>query len=66
MKSTLLNSLHCWVDSDAPPAPGDARRVDWARVTPFVLMHLGCLGVFWVGASASALALATALFALRM
>ncbi|NJN39854.1 MAG: acyl-CoA desaturase [Gammaproteobacteria bacterium] len=39
---------------------------DWPRVLPFVLLHLGCLGVLWVGASSVALGVAGALFALRM
>jgi stearoyl-CoA desaturase (Delta-9 desaturase) len=25
--------------------------IDWARILPFVLMHLVCLGVFWTGVS---------------
>jgi stearoyl-CoA desaturase (delta-9 desaturase) len=66
MRRTRLHWLRCWVDSEAPPAPGDAHRVDWPRVAPFVLMHLACLGVFWVGASPDAVLLAAALFALRM
>jgi stearoyl-CoA desaturase (delta-9 desaturase) len=65
---TALHSLRCWFDSAAPlPAePSDANRIDWLRVVPFVAVHLGCLGVFWVGAGAAALWLAAVLFALRM
>jgi stearoyl-CoA desaturase (delta-9 desaturase) len=63
-----LHSLRCWFDSAAPlPAePRDANRIDWLRVVPFVAVHLGCLGVLWVGAGAAALWLAAGLFALRM
>jgi stearoyl-CoA desaturase (delta-9 desaturase) len=63
-----LHTLRCWFDS-AAPIPADARdahRIDWLRVLPFVAVHLGCLGVFWVGASPAAVTLAAALFALRM
>jgi stearoyl-CoA desaturase (delta-9 desaturase) len=66
MNSPLLHSLRCWLDNDAGVAPGAARGVDWARVAPFVAVHLGCLGVFWVDASPAALATAAGLFALRM
>jgi len=67
----LLNTFRCWFDSAAPaPAAAgtgiDTRRIDWLRVMPFVLIHAGCLGVFWVDASASAVLLAIALFAVRM
>ena len=66
--SALRIALRQWFDSSAgaADASGCERRIDWLRVTPFVLMHLGCLGAFWTGASPDALALAAALFALRM
>lgn len=58
-----------WFDNEARdtrPVSVDARRLDWLRVLPFVVLHLGCLGVIWVGASATAVAVAVALYALRM
>jgi stearoyl-CoA desaturase (delta-9 desaturase) len=67
----IRNSLLRWFDA-AAAAPGvegdrvDARRTDWLRVLPFLAIHLGCLGAFWVDASAAALALAAVLFAVRM
>jgi stearoyl-CoA desaturase (delta-9 desaturase) len=60
----LARSLWGWFDSGATPNFGT--RIDWLRVAPFVAMHLGCLAVLWVGASATALAVAAGLFALRM
>ncbi len=62
----LLHSLRGWLDNDAGAAPGAARGIDWARVVPFIAVHVGCLGVFWVGTSSAAVATAGALFALRM
>lgn len=41
-------------------------RIDWVRVVPFVLLHVGCFGVVWVGASPFAVGVAVALFAVRM
>jgi stearoyl-CoA desaturase (delta-9 desaturase) len=63
-----LATLRQWVDSAdaARVEPGDERRIDWPRVVPFIAIHLGCLGVFWVGTSTVAVMVAVALFAIRM
>ncbi|MBW7895985.1 MAG: acyl-CoA desaturase [Opitutaceae bacterium] len=60
-----------WVDSDYCPEGAEKLRaepdrVDWVRVMPFVVLHLGCLGVIWVGASAFAVWAAVALYFVRM
>jgi stearoyl-CoA desaturase (delta-9 desaturase) len=58
-----------WFDTgghDGAIADADPDRIDWLRVLPFIGMHLACLGVFWVGFSWFALAVALALYALRM
>jgi stearoyl-CoA desaturase (Delta-9 desaturase) len=62
-----------WFDADHLPAGSDAGkirgepdRVDWVRVIPFVVVHLGCLGVVWVGASTFAVWTAVALYFIRM
>jgi stearoyl-CoA desaturase (delta-9 desaturase) len=66
----IMTLLRRWVDNGtAQAAPGDAqgsKQIDWPRVLPFVLLHLSCLAVFWVGASAFAVGACAALFALRM
>lgn len=41
-------------------------RVDWLRTLPFLALHLACLAVFWVGVSPIAVAVAVALYAVRM
>jgi stearoyl-CoA desaturase (delta-9 desaturase) len=41
-------------------------RIDWARILPFVLMHLACLGVFWTGISPSAGLVALLAYLVRM
>ena len=63
-----LAALSRWFDSQAAAAGEDAAadRVDWLRVLPFIGMHLACLGVIAVGVSWFALAVAAALYALRM
>lgn len=62
--STRMASLLQWFDSEAaaPSKPG----FDWLRVLPFVALHIAVAAVFWVGASAVAVAAAFAMYALRM
>lgn len=75
MRSVLTGwtaSIRRWVDTQAQDAPRidldrvDLDRIDWTRALPFALLHAGCLGVLWTGVSPVALALAGALYALRM
>ena len=55
-------SIVSWFDNEAHPQPaaGD-KGIDWARVLPFIALHLGCLGVIWVGISTAAVVVAVAL-----
>src|SRR5581483_2635739 len=64
----LLTTLLKWFDTQSDGKEGDperADRIDWLRATPFVLLHLACLGVIWVGFSAVALEVAAGLYAVR-
>jgi len=58
-------SVARWFDAYADDG-APARRFDWARLLPFIGLHLGCLGVLWVGVSTTAVLVAVALYALRM
>ena len=59
--------LGAWFDSSAvAPEAGDAKRIEWLRVLPFIALHLACFGVLWVGWSWTAVGVALALYALRM
>ncbi|MFN0303842.1 MAG: acyl-CoA desaturase [Burkholderiales bacterium] len=61
------HGLLAWVDNaTAMPVAGAQRRIDWTRVIPFIAMHVACVAVAWVGWSPTALAVAIALYALRM
>src|SRR5687768_725237 len=40
--------------------------IDWLRVIPFVILHLACFAVMWVGWSFFAVIFAVALYGLRM
>jgi len=56
-----------WFDGHAIGAEvGEPRRIDWWRQIPFIAIHAGCLTLPWVGVSTMAVAVAAALYALRM
>lgn len=57
-----------WFDSWAgvDESHDHVHGVDWARVLPFLAMHLACLAVLWVGISPAAVAVAIAGYFLRM
>jgi len=56
-----------WFDSSVGPVDaGRSDGIDWLRIVPFVLMHVACLAVFWVGTSAVAVSVAVALYVVRM
>lgn len=68
---SFVTSLVQWFDADYHPGGAQAARqlpdkVDLVRCIPFVILHLGCLGVLWVGWSWTAAAAAVALYVLRM
>jgi stearoyl-CoA desaturase (delta-9 desaturase) len=63
------HSLAQWFDAlAASPGENDPRgdRIDWLRAVPFIALHLGCVGLVWVGVSPVALVVAAASYAIRM
>ena len=59
--------LAAWLDGRSERvAVGAPRRIDWLRQIPFISIHAGCFAVPWVGMSTAAIAVAFALYALRM
>ena len=68
-QTTLM--LRQWLDSDYHPQGAEAvrtqeDRVDWKRCVPFIVLHLGCFAVIWVGFSWAAAVAAVLLYAVRM
>ena len=61
-------SLVRWFDSWAVDVRDDVdpRRIDWARVVPFLVLHASCLLVFQVGWSITAVSFALAFYVVRM
>jgi stearoyl-CoA desaturase (delta-9 desaturase) len=49
-----------------PSGPYQGRHVDWARMLPFLSMHMACVAVIWVGVSWIALVVAAVLYLVRM
>lgn len=64
--SNLLATLSAWIDNDRVNIHASNNGIDWIRVIPFVLLHLACLALFWVGYSHFALGFAIALYTIRM
>ena len=70
MAAPLL-TVRQWFDSDYFPEGPDAARAkperfEWRRAIPFVFLHGGCLLLFAVGWSWTAVAVAAALYFVRM
>jgi stearoyl-CoA desaturase (delta-9 desaturase) len=70
-KNGLFRSLIRWFDADYIPEGADTLRaspkqVDWPRCIPFVILHLACFGVIWVGTSPIAVWTAVGLYFFRM
>ena len=70
MVNNYIYAFLRWIDSEAGmenlQSGGFEKTVDWPRILPFVLLHLACLGVIWVGWSPVAVWTAVVLYLLRM
>ena len=63
----ISRTLASWFDASVEPvAAPDDERIDWLRALPFFGMHLACCAVIWTGVSAFAVAVAVALYLVRM
>jgi stearoyl-CoA desaturase (Delta-9 desaturase) len=67
----LASYVSQWIDSErnvSAPATdaSDVDRINWFRCLPFLLLHLACIAVWWVGWSGFALCTAVGLYVVRM
>jgi stearoyl-CoA desaturase (delta-9 desaturase) len=64
----MRTTVSRWFDTQAPVEDDSeyGNRIDWLRALPFLGMHMACVAVLWVGVSATAVAVALALYAVRM
>ncbi len=65
LKVAIVRWFEVWAGTKAIEGR-EPRCVDWLRCLPLVAMHAACLGVIWVGWSGTAVAVAVALYAIRM
>lgn len=69
LRSRILVALVRWFDTEAGAdtlPETDQKEVDWLRIVPLIFLHLGCLGVFWVGWSWTAVIVSLTLYFIRM
>ena len=68
VKSNFVSKITTWFDNNALQVNkyGLDGGIDYWRVIPFVLMHIACFALFWVGYSTFSVLFAVALYALRM
>jgi stearoyl-CoA desaturase (Delta-9 desaturase) len=67
----LLHRLLRFIDSDhfvgdPEVIRNQPERMEWGRLIPFIILHMGCLGIIWVGWSWVAVATAVFLYFARM
>ena len=67
MKLNLKSAIH-WFHADFNAADNDTSddSIDYARCFSLIFIHLGCLGLFWVGWSWAAVSIALFLYFTRM
>jgi stearoyl-CoA desaturase (Delta-9 desaturase) len=65
LKGAIVRRFAAWADTKSLEER-EPLYVDWLRRVPFVAMHAACLSVLWVGWSGTAVAVATALYVIRM
>ena len=67
--SRWFKALLLWFDASAAEIKDRSQlsdEVDWARILPFIGMHLACLAVIWVGVSPVAVLVAVIAYLVRM
>ena len=66
MAINLVRWFDSWARDNEDEVEEDPKKIDWIRVVPFVVMHLACAAVLWVGWSWVAVAIAVGFYGLRM
>lgn len=62
-----MKSLRYWFDSNNNELDATTdNTIDWLRIIPFIVLHLACLAIFWVGVSPVAVITAAFLYLIRM
>ncbi len=61
-----IQKIIAWFDNDVAEKKLQTQVFDFFRAIPFIILHLGCLGFFWVGISPVAFWTALGLYVVRM
>ena len=64
----LLDNALRWIDTETPTKTvnSDSESFNWIRCIPFIVLHLSCLGVIWVGWSPFAVYFAIGFYFFRV
>lgn len=67
----MLNRVMQWIDSWSRPIQAQTispenKQIQWLRIIPFIILHIACLAVFYVGISWFALAFMLIFYLIRM
>ncbi len=65
----MFNAFRSWLDNTQGgdrSASEHGDHIDWLRIAPYLLLHLGCLGVIWTGVSPVAVWVCLGAYLLRM
>ena len=63
----LWQTLSLWFDSEHESSiVSNSRTLNWVRCLPFIIVHVACLAVIWVGVSTTAVVICVALYFIRM
>ena len=65
IKLSFLRLIDGWAGPDQERQSLDL-QVDWVRVAPFILVHLGCLAIIWTGWSPVAVSACAAMYLVRI
>lgn len=66
MQNTFVKSIISWFDNQSAEQSTERYHIDYLRVAPFLLLHLTCFAVIWVGWSWFAVFFAAILYVIRM
>lgn len=58
--------LLTWFDNSAVTQEAHDQQIDWWRILPFLMMHIACIAVIWVGWSTFSILFAVVLYVVRM
>jgi stearoyl-CoA desaturase (delta-9 desaturase) len=64
--SSLYDSVIAMFDGHKAQPARNPEGLDWLRITPYLVLHLMCIGVIWVGWSWIAVVTAVLLYVIRM